>query len=57
VGHPVHDYLTAHKNNTEAELQLMEVAMAEFKSQAAVTEAILQQSQSQIVGASRIGNA
>lgn len=41
-------YLTAHKNNTEAEEQLMQITVAELKSQVAITEAVISQTESPI---------
>lgn len=50
----VQDYLTAHKNNTEAEEQLMQITVAELKSQVAITEAVLEQAQSPIADPGRL---
>lgn len=58
IGEPGHrivsDYLTAHKNNTEAEEQLMQITVAELKSQVAITEAVLSQTESPIADPGRL---
>ncbi len=48
IGHPLHDYLTAHKNNTEAESNLMQITLAELKRDLAINEKILKQVESPI---------